>query len=190
MPEDLAGGLYALRDHFDLFEIILLLKEKPDVSRSVLITEHFSNYGADHTPDIRDQLRAFDLAIRVLTMVNCSLENPCSIPWKLGPEPIVWRSDYSLSKFMKSNFPTKDRSSLSEKDGSLELKRKLAAKQLKKVLGLSFRGTDDLRNHLYLDSETRSVQIYHHTSFLKEHLRATREDHQDHPMSNSVFRYA
>ena len=67
-----------------------------------------------------------------------------------------------------------------------DIKAALMAKKLKKRAGLSFRPTDDLRDHLQLDRKTGSVEIYHHTAFLKEHLRLTKESPKGMSVSDSL----
>jgi len=65
------------------------------------------------------------------------------------------------------------------------MKATLTAKKLKKRANLKFKPTDDLRNHLKLNNKTREVELYHHTAFLKEHIRLTK----DQPRNLSVLDY-
>jgi hypothetical protein len=62
------------------------------------------------------------------------------------------------------------------------------ARKLKKHAGLSFRPTDDLRIHLKLNQRTGVVEIFHHTAFLKEHLKLTRESPKDISMVDTLKR--
>jgi hypothetical protein len=55
------------------------------------------------------------------------------------------------------------------------MRRALKAKKLQKHAGLQFRSTDDLRSHLKLDDALGVVDLFHHTAFLKEHLRLTKD---------------
>lgn len=75
IPEILADSQPALHNHQDLLDIIKLLKEKFNVSRSVLTKEYFSKYGMDGQSDTTNQHRAFDLAMKVLIMVESSSDN-------------------------------------------------------------------------------------------------------------------
>lgn len=70
-------------------------------------------------------------------------------------------------------------------ESPLNMKASLTAKKLKKRAGLKFRPTDDLRSHLKLDRKNGVVEIYHHTAFLKEHLRLTK----DRPYNLSVTEF-
>ncbi|KAF2794525.1 hypothetical protein K505DRAFT_220833, partial [Melanomma pulvis-pyrius CBS 109.77] len=106
IPEDLFGTRHALRSHEDLFNTIKILKAKPDDPRSELIKEHFSAYVEE--PYKQDQLRAFDLAMRAMTMVQCTLKHSSLVRWKPGFTPTVWHGDDSLRKFMASTFTMND----------------------------------------------------------------------------------
>ena len=79
LPEFAASGEIALRGHDDLVEIIRYVKERPDVRRDQLVADYFAGRGRregrQERPNRHDQERAFNIAIRVLTMVNCSAEN-------------------------------------------------------------------------------------------------------------------
>lgn len=57
------------------------------------------------------------------------------------------------------------------------IRRKLTAVNLKMIGNLEIQGTHDLRNHLRLnDWEGKvRVKIFHHTSFLRQHLLASKQ---------------
>jgi len=187
VPEMLTTSCYALRNHEDLFDIIQALKINQNVPRSILTAEHFSQRGKDFKPHIADQNRAFNLAIRIMTTVCCSIENQVSGRFELGSEPVVWRGDKSLQEFTGSIFPVRDHPTLNGNDRSLlEIKKQLTATRLKKVAFLRFWGTDDLKNHLRLDQTAGIVEIYHHTSILKEYLMATRDSDHAQPSVTST----
>ncbi|KAI9857496.1 MAG: hypothetical protein M1813_008246 [Trichoglossum hirsutum] len=178
VPELLPGSHPALRAHEDVLEIIQLLKVKPDIPRSQLTHSYFASRGGGQVPlpPLLDQERAFNLAVRVMAMVNCSVQPGSSGLLECGSRPIPWRSNVSLTQFMANAFPTTDHPSLNDTDPSGEfpdIKAALTAKKLKKCAGLRFQPTDDLRNHLKLDRKQGVVEIYHHTAFLKEYLTAT-----------------
>ena len=164
----------AIRSHEDLFEIIRHIQQHPTMARSVLTTQYFSSRGDEHEPPISDQHRAFNLAVRVSLMVNCCIDGQAGGLLESGAEPGVWRGDKSLAEFISASFPTRDHPTLNENDeSSPDIKSELTAKKLRKVANLRFQGTDDLRNHLRLDQRTGVVEIYHHTSVLKEQLMAS-----------------
>lgn len=173
------GSSQAIRSHEDLFDIIRLLHQNPTMQRGRLTAQYFSRRGEEYEPPINDQHRAFNLAVRVMLMINCCIDGQAGGRLELGVEPSVWRGDKSLVEFVSATFPTRDHPTLNEKDESYpDIKFELTAKKLGKVAGLRFKGTDDLRNHLKLDQKTGVVEIYHHTSVLKEHLVASSQKFQ------------
>lgn len=79
---------------------------------------------------------------------------------------------------MSDLFPTQtDDPRLNDDDleKGIDTKGALLAKKLKKHARLRFQPTDDLTSHLRLDKRTGILGLYHHTAFLKEHLRLTKD---------------
>ncbi|KAL7911685.1 hypothetical protein GGI35DRAFT_443359 [Trichoderma velutinum] len=187
VPDLLPASTPALRNHEDVFEIIRLLQAHPDMKRSELTHEYFSK--RDKPPSSSDQHWAFNLAIQVMSMVKCSAENQPSSLLELGTRAIRWHFNESLAEFMSRAFPQKDTGNLHVHDDSGEIrdiKSVLSARRLKKVAGLRFQGTDDLRNHLRMDVKRGVVEIYHYTSVLREHLAASRELHDSLVLEDSI----
>lgn len=93
---------------------------------------------------------------------------------EFGTDPCIWRSDQSPLDFTATVFPVREHPSLNdENQASPDIKTELSAVKLKQIAGLKFEGTAELREHLKLDQKTGVVEIYHFTSVLKEHLRAS-----------------
>jgi len=153
----------------------MMIKEKPITSKEALAQEFFSSYGAAK-PDLIDQTRALDLALRVLTMTCCSHRSRNPQDWPRGYEPIDWRSCDSAIKFMELAIPQVDPEPLRLDEICDELDpSELTAIGLE-LLGLELVGTDDLRKHMLLDQRLSKLHVFHFASFLKESLRETRED--------------
>jgi len=165
----------AIRSHQDLADIIRLIKEKPNQHRIGLTEEYFKSRGGNEPP-LSDQHRAFNLAVRVFAMVNCAIETQPGGLLESGVEPSLWRSNKSLADFFSTTFRIRDHPSLNDIDETFpDIKLEVTAKQLRKVAGLKFKGTDNLHNHLKLDHKNGIVEFYHHTSVLKENLMASKE---------------
>jgi hypothetical protein len=115
-----------------------------------------------------------------MAMVNSSAENQSDGLLEYGAMPITWQSDTSFSDFIEMAFPTKEEV-YSAQDGARQQLTPtrntrwtgLTAKRLKRTAGLELIPTDNLQNHLRLDVKYRTVEIYHHTSVLKEHLASS-----------------
>lgn len=183
-PDDRA----ALSTHEDLFAIIKQLKLEPDITREEFAAKIFRDNTCRRLPSSADQERAINLAVKVMAMVNCSAQRQSSGLLEHGVLQAPWRSDVTFSQFISDIFPMTDHPSLNDDDlkGSMDLKTALMAKRLKKRVGLKLQPTDDLRRHLKLDRRTRIVEIYHHTAFLKEHLRLTKDKAPNMSISESM----
>lgn len=187
VPDLLPTSTPALRNHEDVFDIIRLLQAHPDTKRSELTHEYFSK--RHKPPPSSDQHWAFNLAVQVMSMVKCSAENQPSSLLELGNQPIQWHFDESLAEFMTRAFPQRDIGNLHIHDdlGEIrDIKPALTARRLKKVAGLRFQGTDDLRNHLRMDVKRGVVDIYHYTSVLREHLAASQKLHRSLDFEDSI----
>lgn len=169
------GQKPGLASHEDLMKIIGELKSNPEATREQILEKMFPD-----RPARSDQERAFNIAVRVMLMVNCATSRQSSVLLEYGNQQTPWRGDVSFSEFITSVFPKTDHPSIDQ------IKDNLRATKLKKRAGIRFEPTDDLRNHLKLDRKRAVVEIFHHTAFLKEHLRLTRDRPRNMSVADSV----
>lgn len=178
---DFTSHIPALQTHGDLLAIVQDIKRWPDLQRCALTRSHFSHRasarGDSGLPSQNDQNQAFSLAVRIMAMVNSSAEEQMDGGLlESGSMPITWHDDTSFTEFMGAAFVPQDivvkvTSNMDLATQSVRLS-KLTAKRLKKVAGLQLLATNNLQNHLRMDLKRNTVEIYHHTSVLKEHLLA------------------
>lgn len=189
VPELLHGKPIALRTHDDVVDIIRHIKRHPNVPRQDLTRSYFSaRDGEEILPPEVDRNRAFNLAVAIMAMVNCSTSKQSSGFLELGSEAIPWREDVPFSKFIDDAFPKTNHPSLNDSQTSTtrKLKAALAAKRLRRVAGLKFQATNDLRNHLLLDQEAGILLIFHQTPVLKENLVSTRSKAKSSSLDDSI----
>jgi hypothetical protein len=188
-PDDKPCGQQALRTHEDLLEIIRKLKLKPHITRAEFVEGLFTDRRGG-PPPLADRERALNLAVRAMFMINCSEQHHSSGLLEHCTHQAPWRSNTSFTEFIADVFPMTDHPSINDEDAkfSPDMKKALMARKLKKLAGLKFRATDDLRNHLELDQKTGVVELYHHTAFLKEHLRLTKDGPRDMSITDSLKR--
>ncbi|KAK8116292.1 hypothetical protein PG984_012794 [Apiospora sp. TS-2023a] len=169
VPELLAGSPAALRSHDDLLDLIENIMGQPTKTRAELTAAHFTGRdNATAPPPTADQRRAMNLAVQVIAMVVCSAsERASGGVIELGVMPIMWQDGVCFADFMAAAFPK-----LEPRRIQPEARFAITAARLKKIAGLRFEPTDDLKNHLRLDSHNGIVEIYHHTSVLREHISA------------------
>ena len=176
-PNIRPGETPALRTHDDLFDVLEQLKLMPDMPRAQFTGLLFQKRAQQLTPPAADKECALDLAIKIMVMVNCSARREPSGQLEHGPHQIPWVSHIAFGQYITSTFPITDNPSLNDDKAkaSTDIKSFLAARKLKKRIGLRFQPTDNLGRHLKLDRKTNTIEIYHHTAFIKEHLRLTKD---------------
>ena len=184
------GETPAFRTHDDLCDVLEQLKSMPDMPREQFTRLVFEKRAQQLTPPVADKERALDLAVKVMVMVNCSIRREPSGQLEHGPHQIPWASDVSFGQYITNIFPMTDDPSLNDDDAkaSRDIKSSLTARRLKKRIGLKFQPTDNLGRHLKLDRETNTLEIYHHTAFIKEHLRLTKDCPQTMSVAQSLRR--
>ena len=172
------AGYHALRTHADVLIIIDHLKAMSASPRSKLREALFEGIWRDRPlPPKCDQNSAIDLAVKVMTMVNCSASGHSPTLLEHGSYQVPWRDDVSLDGFMGNILPLTDHPGLNDTETKMymDIKPSLMARKLKKRIGMKVRPTNDLRSHLKIDRRTNTLEVFHHVAFLKEHLRLTKD---------------
>ncbi|KAK4444487.1 hypothetical protein QBC34DRAFT_415019 [Podospora aff. communis PSN243] len=179
IPELLPGVPPALASHEDLLRLISHIKQHPTLTREELARSFFSVQLGSHGrgPTEADQGRALCTALKAMSMVDCSgLEHVGTEPLTRGiSQASSWGPTDSYKNLWTSIFPTKACPELNTSPTSSIIMSNLSARKLVKTGGLKLQGTNDLRNHLGLDTKSGILEIYHFTSVLKEHLYETRD---------------
>lgn len=168
------GQSPGLSSYDDLFRIIKQLKSNPELSKAELLEQLFTD-----RPTRSYQERALNLAVQVVTMINCSVFRQSSVLSEYGNERAQSHLNDTFAQFLNNAFRKTSHPSIDE------IKSELLATNFKNAR-LEFRPTDDLRNHLRLDRKLRVVEIFHHASFLKEQLRLTKEQPQGVSVSDLI----
>jgi len=164
-----------LQSHHDLIHIIERLKIDPNAKRLQLASSILvdTSNGKNGSEDIEN---AVNLAVRVMTMINCPQQGLDSDILELGTNQIPWLSEFSLCEYIRSVLPTaRDHFQGDGCKTNLQGRKHLIkARKLQKHLGLKIRPTNDLTNHLKYDRNHNVLEVFHYTAFLKEHLRLTK----------------
>lgn len=159
----------------DLFDIIKELRFNPELNKEELLEKIYTD-----RPARADQERALNLAVQVAMMINCFASRQSSVLLEYGNQQARWDKRDSFSRFLKDAFPKTVHPEIDR------IKQDLRATKLKKHAGLDFLPTNDLRNHLQLDRKAGVIEIFHHTAFLKEQLRLTKDQPQNLPVSDLI----
>ncbi|EPS37795.1 hypothetical protein H072_8509 [Dactylellina haptotyla CBS 200.50] len=164
----------SLNSHEEILIIIERIKEKPNITRRKLAEAVFGTEPAGAATKT-DREHAIGLAIKALTMVNSTrwLEAAYGIG---NQDSQNWPEDIPLSTFLEELFPTADHPGFGEKASTSywDMRSSITCVKLMRRGRLSFQSTENLSNHLKLNRKTGVVEIFHHTAFLKESLRITK----------------
>lgn len=120
--------------------------------------------------------RAVSLIVKVILMLEPSpIHLEASDRVEKGSFKTGWRSDIPFSQYVQGVFPVRNHPVLSHTDNGRfsDMRWNLRAVKLKE-LGVIFRPTDDIQNHLRFNRKENILEVFHHTAFLKEQLRATK----------------
>jgi hypothetical protein len=160
-----------LSSHEDLFRAISTLRSNPAFTKAEYCQAQFP---PSSEPDFSN---AVALIVKVFVMIESGVLHHSSNRLEKGSFRIHWKDDVAFSQYLQHLFPTENHAVLSHADNELFLTMKsaLRANKLKKRLRVSFRATHDVRNHLAFDRQANVIDVYHHTAFIKEQLRTTRD---------------
>ncbi|KAL2863803.1 uncharacterized protein BJX67DRAFT_362679 [Aspergillus lucknowensis] len=158
----------AISTHEDVLECARRLRENPTSTREQLTSSLFP----DRTipPETKDY--ALRSVIYIMLMLNCSLKRMHSPGFKIGSySPISWEAEESLVAYVERALPRVPMDKGAPFVTWEERGKELRAWKLKKRYHLQLRPTSNIAEHLLCDPATRTVYIFHHTAYLKAHLR-------------------
>lgn len=130
--------------------------------------------------------RLVNLAVQAMIMVDCSAKTWHSADYSIGGyKPISWLRKETFLEFVDRSFQVDPDPVANEKvEVAFEEKAALKAWKLRKRLGVRFRGTNNLSEHLVFDQRSNSLYLFHHAGFLKAQLEKARD--QGHPLDQSM----
>lgn len=145
----------------DLASLLSQMRADPDITREALSAKQGDT----------------ELATRIAVMTTCSTLDYAAVWLGKGSHRAEWRHTEPLSKFVEKLFEPQSHMVLSypEHLGHADFISDLKATKLKKVLGVMIRPTNDIRDHLKLERKNMTLDVFHCTGFIKEHLRRSKE---------------
>lgn len=121
-----------------------------------------------HPPDMRSLI---SISIHASFMVDCGAKERHAADFSLGTyRPSSWLPEQKFTAFMESCLPQGLDTDSLRFDAVLRNKNAIRAWKLKKKLGITFRKTNDIAQHLVFDPRNNVLYIFHHAAFLKAHL--------------------
>ncbi|KAK7408883.1 hypothetical protein QQX98_008944 [Neonectria punicea] len=155
--------------HADVLEAVGVIRADPGKTLDQTTDELHEKLKVKHS---RPRVKyAVQVAVRIMFMFDPAMNERHGPDYSIGTYiPVSWQPHQSLHQFVLQCFPKSAKSSERVQDAIAE-GRLIKAWKLKARSGITFKGTDNLAQHLLLDSRNRVLYIFHHTSFLKAQLR-------------------
>jgi hypothetical protein len=115
---------------------------------------------------------AINIAVHLMVMIDCTIVDSHSEGYEIdGYRPSKWQSSERFIDFIHNSFPLDtgaDRLQILEAQRNCNM---LKAWKLKKRAHVTFKPTDDLREHLLYDPRENTIRLFRHTAFVKALLR-------------------
>jgi len=157
-------------DHDTILTAATMLKKDtkltPDTARSAL-QQHLLE---------GDPLGEFEfvmnMAVQAMFMIDANLNNSHSAKYTNIEKYRYpsWAPSECFVDFVNRCFPQVSTERRSKVEMVLEDKKSLKAWKLEGRLGIVFRGTDNLADHLLFTPDNRVLYLFHHAAYLKAHL--------------------
>jgi hypothetical protein len=167
-----------LNSRDDLLAIVQKMKQHPTSTRTEFMREcfHISDE-QDPGPLVeRDRDRAVSMAASLIFCVDFGYEKAHAD----DNDSYKWEDGWKLNEIIVKVFPSQSgltRPVSGDTWSQTDLKEWFSADNLKKkIKGLSFEATDDLRYHLRFDRHARVLQVFQGTAVMKQVLLASQTD--------------
>ncbi|KAI0521123.1 hypothetical protein F5B22DRAFT_597728 [Xylaria bambusicola] len=178
----------ALQSHADLLRYIRSLHRNPSLSRDGFLGAALPS--GDILPKEKDYVAT--VATKVAFMVDCSSKDYYSEGLRDrrdGLRPVKWEANQPLTDFMEQSFLsdiTQTAAQQKEIDEMLMGKKVLKAWKLIRRYRIKIKPTNNLLEHLLYDPKERTLQVFHHTSFLRAHLKRSKNEPMELGFSKSL----
>ncbi|KAK4449844.1 hypothetical protein QBC34DRAFT_494267 [Podospora aff. communis PSN243] len=108
-----------------------------------------------------------NLAVQAMYMVDANIRGSDGSFYATGKS---WNQGEAFVDFVARCFPQVSAERQEHIAMVIEERKALKAWKLRDRLNISFKGTDNLANHLLFDPRNRVVYVFHHAAYLKAHL--------------------
>jgi hypothetical protein len=181
----------AFQSHADVINYVKSLCNKPALSRDEFLATFLPM--RDTMPKEKEYVAG--VVTKVAFMVECASKDYYSEGFRGksdGFRPVKWEGNQRLSDFMEQSFLSErvQTAAQQEKNGeAITRKKALKAWKLTRRYGIKIRATDNLLEHLHYDPRERIVRVFHHTAFLRAHLKRSKNEPLDLDFHESLKLY-
>ncbi|KAL3443966.1 hypothetical protein BJX65DRAFT_320303 [Aspergillus insuetus] len=172
----------AFESHADILECARTLRANPTLTHEQL-TSYLSSSRAISQTDCRNAIQS---VVRVAFMLDCSVRDKYSPNYEVsGYSHARWEAREPFASYVERAVPRHTPDQGSGFDPNRH-RNALKAWKLKKRCRLQFLPTDNIMEHLLYDPKTQIVQVFHHTGYLKSHLRRSQDQAFDQEVLGSL----
>ena len=169
-----------LESHEHLREVISTVRTNPLIIRQHLIQMCFQT----SAPQAEEVQNVTYIIVQLGFMLNCNLKDQCSKNYRVGAwKPSRWEEDETFQDFVSKAIP-KRMTGTSEPQ---QQKDKISAWKLRDRYKIDIRGTDNIAEHLLYDPRTRSLKVFHHTTWLHAQLEKSQQVGKDLDLNGSLM---
>ncbi|KAK0673178.1 hypothetical protein QBC41DRAFT_343236 [Cercophora samala] len=112
-----------------------------------------------------------EIAVQAMFMMDTNFSTSRGLGFICGTyRPPSWSTNETFTDFAERSFPLVATEKRRQVEAVLQDKKSLKAWKLKERLGIDFRRTNNLADHLLFDQENSILYLFHHTAYLKAHL--------------------
>lgn len=125
------------------------------------------------TLSTRDTELTLNLTVQAMVMVDPNIKNAHGRNHTIGSyRPTTWLPEESFESFVSDCFRGVSAERAGRVSTALQDSWLLRASALKRRLGIEFKGTDNIAQHLVCDFERdrRVIYLFHHVAYLRAHL--------------------
>ncbi|KAK3324488.1 hypothetical protein B0T19DRAFT_231347 [Cercophora scortea] len=160
--------------HEDITTAVRVLKASNRITLTATRTALRDQTHRDFTP------REFDfvvnLAVQSMTMIDANVGDSHGSDFRIGKyRHASWLPDECFADFVSRCFPQVLAERRDRVAFVLDERKSLKAWKLKKRVKITFKGTDNLAEHLLYDPNNRVISLFHHAEYLHAHLGLWKE---------------
>ncbi|KAF4340255.1 hypothetical protein FBEOM_5830 [Fusarium beomiforme] len=169
-----------LRNHSDVLKCLRILVHNPNISFNDFISTVTESGSTEVT--LTEKKYIVRVTTHVLLGINCTIQDYGSNA-NAGSEfqQANWRNDTTFHAFIETVLglagSAVETPEPEQKSRDIVLHKKaLKAWKLHQRYGIEIKATDNLLEHLLLDTRTMTLKVFHQVSFLRAHLEKTRHE--------------
>ncbi|KAI1204837.1 uncharacterized protein F4807DRAFT_445239 [Annulohypoxylon truncatum] len=160
----------SLQSHDDVLQCVKSLYEQYSLSRNDITRSWFPGRGS--VPAEREHILRIVVNVAFMIDINEKDYYP-ELFNSEGPHRAKWEKDQAFVDFLEKSFLPLQRGAAT--NVNLGNKKSLKAWKLTRRYGITIMATDNLLEHLLYNPKEHTLRIFHHISYLRSHLKHSKD---------------